>query len=189
MSGAEPSPTSDDYDGWTPLLIAVTGGRRAFVDLLLARGARIDAWEAAALGNAPRLNAVLAVDPAAARARRVSDAPPLHCAATVEVARLLVDAGAPLGAVDKYGSTAARSAAYSGPKRADVARFLMERSGERDLWLYAALDDVDGLVALVDGGANVNAVRTGMNPGSGPNETPLHTAASRSEEFELSWAL
>lgn len=177
-NGAEPSPASDGYDGWTPLLIAVSGGRRAFVDLLVSRGARIDAWEAAALGDATRLRALLAVDTALARVRRVNNAPPLHCAATVEVARLLVDAGAPLGAVDKYGSTAARAAAYAGAKRADVARFLMERSGERDLWLYAALDDVDGLAALVAEGADVNAIRAGINPGSGPSEAPLHTAAA-----------
>lgn len=176
--GADVNAPSDGYDGWTPLLIAVTGGKTAFIDLLLSRGARVNAWEAAAMGDVARLRTLLAENPALVRERGVNDAPPLHFASTVDVARVLVDAGAPLDALDKYGSTAARSAAYAGAKRAPVARFLMRASGERDLWLYAALDDVDGLATLVNSGADVNAARQGINPGSGPDETPLLTAAS-----------
>src|ERR1700750_1818660 len=110
--GADPNHPSDMYDGWTPLLIAAGRQSRALVELLLSHGAHVDAWEAAALGDVPRLEAIITADPKVARARRATAAPPLHFAATPEVAQLLVDHGAVLDALDKYGSTAARSAAY-----------------------------------------------------------------------------
>jgi ankyrin repeat protein len=90
--GADANAPSDAYDGWTPLLLAASGGKRAFVELLLAHGARVNAWEAAALGDASRLGALIAENPAVVRERGVNDAPPVHFASTVDGARLLVDA-------------------------------------------------------------------------------------------------
>jgi ankyrin repeat protein len=178
-SGVDPNHASDQYDGWTPLLIAAGRESRPLVDLLMAHGANVDAWEAAALGDVVRLGAIIAADAAVTRERRADQAPPLHFAATVEVASLLVEHGAPLGALDKFGSTAARAAAYGRRSRRPVARYLVERSGERDPWMLAALDDVDGLESLAGAGLNVvSAIRDGLNPAGGWGEMPIHTAAS-----------
>ncbi len=177
--GADPNHPSDMYDGWTPLLIAAGRQSRPLVELLLSHGAHVDAWEAAALGDLPRLDAIINADPQVIRAHRANDAPPLHFAATIDVARLLVERGAPLDAVDKYGSTAARSAAYGRRSRRPVARFLLEVTGERDPWMLAALDDTAGLAELALQGTDiVKARRLGINPASGFGETPIHTAAA-----------
>ncbi len=178
-AGADPNHPSDMYDGWTPMLLAAGRESRDLVTLLLAHGAQVDAWEAAALGDIVRLAAIVAENPAVVRDRRANEAPPLHFAATVEVARFLVEHGADLDALNKYGATAARSAAYGRRTRRPIARFLMERGGEADAWLFAALDDVDALLALSENGVDIlNARRDALNPASGFGETPLHTAAA-----------
>ncbi len=178
-SGADPNHPSDMYDGWTPLLIAAGRQSRPLIELLLSHGAHIDAWEAAALGDVPRLGAIVAASPDVVREHRANDAPPLHFAANVDVARLLVAKGAPLDAVDKYNSTAARAAAYGRRSRRPVAKLLVELTGERDPWMLAALDDVPALKALAAEGVDViNAHRDGINPASGFGEMPIHTAAS-----------
>ena len=178
-AGADPNHPSDKYDGWTPMLIAAGRESRELVDLLRAHGAHVGAWEAAALGDLTSLSEIVDLNPAVVRERRANEAPPLHFAATVDVARLLVRHGAELDALDKYGATAARAAAYGRRTRRPVARFLMEASGESDAWLLAAVDDVDGLQALAERGADIlTARRGGLNPASGFGETPLHTAAA-----------
>ena len=178
-TGADPNHPSDMYDGWTPMLIAASRESAELIELLRSHGARIDAWEASALGDADTLAAIVAENPSIVRARRANEAPPLHFASTVPVAEFLVTHGADLDALDKYGATAARAAAYGRRTRRPVARYLMERSGEADAWLFAALDDVDSLAALADRRVDVLAARRdGLNPASGFGETPLHTAAA-----------
>ena len=178
-AGADPNHPSDMYDGWTPMLLAAGRESRELVGLLRAHGAQVDAWEAAALGDVARLSEIVARDPGVVRERRANQAPPLHFAATVEVASFLVARGADLDALNKYGASAARSAAYGRRTRRAIARFLMERSGEADAWLFAALDDVDALLALsARGGDILGARRDGLNPASGYGEMPLHTAAA-----------
>jgi ankyrin repeat protein len=177
--GADPNHPSDMYDGWSPLLIAAGRQSRPLVELLLAHGARVDAWEAAALGDVTRRDEIITERPDVLTEHRANDAPPLHFAATIEVAKLMIDRGAPLDAVDKYGSTAARSAAYGRRTRRPVAKYLVEVSGERDPWMLAALDDTAGLAELALQGLDIiNVRRDGINPASGFGETPLHTAAA-----------
>jgi ankyrin repeat protein len=177
-AGADPNPPSESYDGWTPLLIAATREAAPIVQLLLTRGAPVGAWEASALGDVVKLAVLLDEAPSLAAARGPNDAPPLHFAATVGVARFLIERGAPVDAVDGYGSTAARAAAYSRARRA-VAQYLMRETGERDAWLLAAVDDVAGLADLNEAGVDIcTAYRDGINPASRFGESPLHTAAA-----------
>ena len=177
--GADPNHPSGMYDGWSPLLIAAGRQSRPLVELLLVHGAKVDAWEAAALGDVPRLAAIIDANPGVVNQHRANDAPPLHFAATPAVAELLVQHGAQLDAVDKYGSTAARSAAYGRRTRRPVARFLIELTEERDPWILAALDDTAGLAELALQGVDiVKAKRDGINPASGFGELPIHTAAA-----------
>ncbi len=188
-SGADPNPPSATYDGWTPLLLAATRNAAPMVQLLLARGAHIDAWEAAALGDVLKLAALVDEDPSLVAAHGANDAAPLHFAATVGVARFLVERGAPTEALDKYGSTATRAAAY-GKGRRPVATYLMRHTGERDAWLLAAVDDVAGLEAMADAGIDVcTSYRDGINPGGGFGESPLHTAAAMGNMASVAFLL
>jgi hypothetical protein len=84
---------------------------------------------------------ILRDDPRAVHARGGDGQLPLHYAANIEVASVLLDAGADIDAVDvDHESTAAQWAIR---ERTDVARFLVSRGAKADILLAAALGDVD----------------------------------------------
>jgi ankyrin repeat protein len=116
---------------------------RALVPHLVERGATIDAHAAARLGFLDRLAAFLDADPALVRAPGGDGQTPLHFAATVEIAALLLDRGADVDArcVD-HESTPAQ---YMLGDRVEVARFLVSRGCWTDILMGAALGDL-GLV-------------------------------------------
>ena len=108
-------------------------------DWLISRGATADAYAAARLGDAGRLRAILSGNPAAARMRGGDGQTPLHVAATVEIAAMLVEAGADVNALDvDHESTPAQ---YLVRERPEVARYLISRGSATDILLCAALGD------------------------------------------------
>jgi ankyrin repeat protein len=110
---------------------------------LIARGAVIDIWAAANLGMAAELAALIARDSALVHAKGGDGKRPLHFARTVEIARLLLEHGAEIDAIDDdHESTAAQHLIGD---RADVAGFLVAKGARSDLLLAAALGDL-GLV-------------------------------------------
>jgi len=110
---------------------------------LIARGARIDIWAAANLGMTAELAALLARDPALVHAKGGDGKRPLHFARTVEIARILIEHGAEIDALDDdHDSTAAQHLIGDRP---DVAGFLVAKGARSDLLLAAALGDL-GLV-------------------------------------------
>jgi ankyrin repeat protein len=75
---------------------------RAAAEALVAGGAELNAFDAAALGDGDRLRALLADDPAAVHAVSADGFTALHFAAFLggpDTVRLLLDAGADVGAV------------------------------------------------------------------------------------------
>jgi RNA polymerase sigma factor (sigma-70 family) len=181
-AGADPNPDSEAYDGWTPLLIAITGGSCAIEQRLLARGAVIDAWSAAAGGFIDRLRALIRSDPHVVHARGPNDATPLHFAISLDVVRLLVDSGADPLAKDKYGSTATRAVAYSRRAQREAATELRELSGEDDIFVATAIGDLDGVRALLrDDPQSLETIDRHLNAASAWGSRPLHIAASRSD--------
>src|SRR6266849_5609921 len=67
---------------------------------LIARGAGIDIWAAANLGMMVGLATLVARDPSLLHAKGGDGKRPLHFPSTVEVARLLVERGAEIDALD-----------------------------------------------------------------------------------------
>jgi ankyrin repeat protein len=107
---------------------------------LIERGAEIDVWSSAKFGMADRLSGFLAANPSLANAKGGDGKRPLHYAASVEIAELLLDRGAEIDALDDdHHSTAAQ---YLVSERPEVARFLLARGARSDLLLAAALGDV-----------------------------------------------
>src|ERR1700722_14663423 len=83
-------------------------------DYLISRGAIIDIHAAARLGKIDRVRELLAADPQLVHARGGDGQLPLHFAATVEIAALLLDHGADINARDiDHESTAAQYMACS----------------------------------------------------------------------------
>jgi ankyrin repeat protein len=110
---------------------------------LIERGATVDAHAAARLGRSGRLRELLDADPALVHARGGDGQTPLHVAANVEIAELLVDRGADMDARDiDHESTAAQYLLKDHP---DVARYLVARGCHTDILMAAAL----GLEELV----------------------------------------
>lgn len=122
---------------------------------LISRGATLDIHSAARLGMIDRVRELLATDPQLVYARGGDGQLPLHFAATVEIATLLLEHGADIDARDiDHESTAAQYMASSkyymdsqATYRHDVARFLISRGAQTDILMASAVGDL----ALVEG--------------------------------------
>jgi ankyrin repeat protein len=140
----------------------------AIAPALLARGATLDAHAAARLGMVDALTALLDAEPARVHARGGDGRTPLHVAATVEVARLLLERGADPDARDvDHESTPAQ---HHVGERPEVARFLVARGCRTDLLLVAALGDLPRVRAHVD--ADPGAVATAVTDEWFPKRNP-----------------
>ena len=109
---------------------------------LISRGAAVDIHAAARLGMTERVREFLAADPAQVHARGGDGQFPLHFAATVEIAALLLDSGADIDARDiDHESTAVQYMVSIRPHRHDVAKYLISRGAQADLYAAAAVGD------------------------------------------------
>lgn len=113
----------------------------SLVPFLIERGANVDAHAAARLGRVDDLARLLSSKPDLVHARGGDGQTPLHFAANVEVARLLLDRGADIDAIDvDHEGTPAQ---YMVRDRQDVALYLVSRGARTDLMLTAALGDLE----------------------------------------------
>lgn len=107
----------------------------------IERGATLTIHAAARLGLVDELRVFLANDPALVHARGGDGQTPLHMASTVEVADLLIAAGADLNARDvDHESTPAQ---YMVGERQSVASRLVAKGCTTDLLMASALGDLD----------------------------------------------
>lgn len=91
-------------------------------------------------GRVRELAAMLASEPELIDAKGIDARTPLHCAATMEVAALLLDHGARIDARDEdHDSTPAQWLIADSP---DMVRFLLERGATPDIFAAAALGDL-----------------------------------------------
>ena len=137
---------------------------------LLSRGVTLTPNAAARLGWIDELRQLLAADPGLVHARGGDGQQPLHEAATVAVADLLIDHGADVNArcID-HKSTPAQ---YALAERPDVCRRLLERGAEADIFMPARLGDVTLAARVLD--ADPQAITAHVNePGYAP-VPPLH---------------
>jgi ankyrin repeat protein len=140
----------------------------SLVPFLIERGAHIDAPAAAHLGMLDRLKELVSRDPALVHARGGDGQTPLHTAATVEIARYLVDAGADIDARDiDHESTPAQ---YMLRDRADVARYLVGRGCRTDILMASALGDLALVRRHLD--SDPEAIRTSVSDEYFPKQNP-----------------
>jgi len=118
--------------------------------------------EAALGGRTDELAEMLAMDPSLIEAKGMDARTPLHCAATVSVAALLLDHGARIDARDEdHDSTPAQWRIGESP---DVAQFLLERGAKADIFLAAAVGDVALATRLVSENPGCLSQRIGKLP-------------------------
>jgi ankyrin repeat protein len=125
----------------------------------IERGAAVDAHAAARLRLTDALQRLLAADGQLVHARGGDGQTPLHMAASIEVADLLIAAGAEIDARDvDHESTAAQ---YMIRDRQPVARHLVVRGCRTDLLMTAALGDLERTRRHLD--ADINCIGMRVN--------------------------
>jgi RNA polymerase sigma factor (sigma-70 family) len=135
---------ASDGTGCTPLQIAVIYRHLETARLLAEKGATVDAWSAAALGDIAQVKATIANQPDMANcAEGYRNSTPLHWAGTIAVAQFLIKQGADPEAKDLHSDTPARWAAGYCAARPGVAEFLAEQTGEGDIFMACALGQAD----------------------------------------------
>ncbi|MDE3196158.1 MAG: ankyrin repeat domain-containing protein [Acidobacteriota bacterium] len=118
------------------------------VPFLVERGAVLDIHAASRLGMIDRVRELLDADPALVHSRGGDGQTPLHFAATIQIAGILLARGADLDALDiDHESTPAQYMLRVDQKRhyrhdrQDVARYLVSRGCRTDILMAAALGD------------------------------------------------
>jgi ankyrin repeat protein len=137
--GASPDDGSDWEPGsFSPLITAINNNDLAMTTHLISRGATVTTYEAAAMGDVGKLNALLEENPESVNMRGGDGQTPLHVAANRETAQLLLDRGANLETKDVDHESTPLQYALNRP---DVAELLLERGAKGDPFLYAALSN------------------------------------------------
>ena len=203
----------DENDfGETPLALAglapghdmpAQTDRTAVIELLRRRGAKVDVFSAAALGDNEALSALLDADTGLARATNRFDSTPLHYAAWAghaDAARQLLERGADVDAFDRHGMPPLIYAAYWG-RHENTVEMLLENGADvywKNIWgkgqsAYDAIFDHNHWLARKGGSATHEAALTGdvsrlrglledsparVGERSQSSATPLHAAAS-----------
>jgi uncharacterized protein len=134
-----------EQPGDTPLLLAVYYGAEEVKELLLARGVRLNLFEAAAVGDVKALEKLLADAPRQVNAYSHDGWTPLHLASFFgreDAARLLLGRGADVRAVSRNRMENTPLHAAVANRQVAAARLLLERGADR------AAQKVDGLTPL-----------------------------------------
>jgi ankyrin repeat protein len=135
---------------------------------LIERGATVDGHAAARLGRLDVLEQLLDRDAAVVHARGGDGQTPLHFAATVPIAQLLLDRGADIDALDvDHESTPAQ---WMVGDRLDVARYLVEKGCRTDILMTAALGDLERTRTHLD--ADPSSVRVRVSERDFPKKNP-----------------
>lgn len=163
---------------WAGSFGVLDSANAELAEYLIARGAMVDIHAAARLGKIDQVRELLQQKAELVHARGGDGQLPLHFAATVEIAELLLEYGADINARDiDHESTAAQYMAcqrqymeWREPYRHDVARFLIARGAEADILLASAIGDV----ALVERILNDDpeTVRTTVSERYFPKKNP-----------------
>jgi ankyrin repeat protein len=176
------------------ILTAAYNGARDVIPVLLRHGAKLDIFEAATVGDAERIRALLAANPELVHAANGTGFEPLHLAAffgNAAAAKALLENGADvnrvMGSKVRFvpSNTALHAAIAGGPHR-EVVALLVVAGADLDLVdsnkqspLHAATfhDDLEVIAYLIQHGADVNRQAEG-----GP--TPLAYALAHGKEAQ-----
>jgi ankyrin repeat protein len=140
-------------------------------DYLIARGATLDIHGAARLGRVEEVRRFLAADATLVHARGGDGQLPLHFAATLEIAKLLVAAGAEIDARDiDHESTAAQYMVCLKPYRHEIVSYLLGLGAESDILMAAAVGDVGLVTRMLD--SDPDAVKTQVSKKYFPKKNP-----------------
>lgn len=163
---------------WAGSFGALDSADPDLAEYLIARGATVDIHAAARLVKIERVRELLEADPKLVHARGGDGQLPLHFAATVEIAELLLQHGAEIDARDiDHESTAAQymactrqMLAWREPYRHDVVRYLLSRRATPDILMASAIGDLALVERLLN--ENPELVRVTASDRDFPKQNP-----------------
>lgn len=174
-AGADPNVRSRWWAGGFGVL---DWAQPELADHLIARGATLDAHSASRLGKVDELRSLLAADPALVHARGGDGQLPLHFAANLQVAELLLAHGAAVDVRDiDHESTAAQYMAAD-RTRQNIVRLLLTKGAPPDMLMAAGLGDLALLERLID--ADPENVRVTVSDRYFPKKIHEQAASSTS---------
>lgn len=133
-------------------------------DWLIARGAIVDIHAAAGLGMIEKVREWLVSDPSLVHAPGGDGQRPLHFASTRQIIDLLLEQGADINARDiDHQSTAAQYKV----KDTELCRYLIARGADVDIFMAAALGDLELAERVLSGDPGAISARIG-EPGYAP---------------------
>ena len=200
-AGADVNGTNDQYDHWSPLMLAATDGRREMRDELLRRGAHVGLLEALLFADDRAVEELLRPGASALPSYAPNKGSLLNFARTPFAIDRLIELGVPTDMKDRWGSTPIDSMSRLGARGQPLVRQMIARGIAAAPQEYARLGDRQTLEALVaadprvarsdlvmmgavdfrhqalvewllESGANVNA-----RSDAGSRHTALHSAA------------
>jgi len=145
--GADVSGNNDQYDHWSPLMIAINRANTEMCDELLRRGARIGLLEALMLADDARVEELLG-------AGKLPDIAPnggslLAFARTPFAIDRLIALGASADMKDRWGSTPIDAMSRLGKRGQPLVRHMIARGVPAGPVEYARLGDMETLARLV----------------------------------------
>jgi len=152
-AGADVNGTNDQYDHWSPLMLAINRERADMRDELLRRGARIGLLEALMMGDDARVEQFLrdgvlpAITPNGGSILAFATTP-------FAIDRLLA-LGAPTEVADRWGSTPIDAMSRSGSRGQALVDHLVARGVPASPREYARMGDMATLSQLVDGDPSI----------------------------------
>src|SRR5215471_8589884 len=154
--GANVNGANDQYDLWSPLMIAAYRERQDMQDELIRRGARVGLVEALMLADDRRVDELL-TDRTSVLQAVPNAGSLLMFARTVHAIDRLIEAGVAPNLQDKWGSTPIRALSRLGEKSRPLVRRLIEHGAEASPDEYARLGDEAALARLAE--SNPDQVR------------------------------
>jgi ankyrin repeat protein len=144
--GADVNGSNDQYDHWSPLMLAMNRDRAAMRDELLRRGARIGLTEALMMADDARVDAML--DASGLPAITPNGGSILAFARTTHAIDRLIARGAGTDAKDRWGSTPLDAMSRLGARGTALVSHMIARGVPASPKEYARLGDLKTLAAM-----------------------------------------
>ena len=154
--------------GVSPIALAAIEGRTDVVTVLLSGGVTVDLFAAAAIGDAQRVTTFVRSHPALVRERTFDGKTPLHFCRGVEVAQVLLTAGADIDAVDDSGHTPLQWISATG-KYKPVCRYLIAQGAKAeasDIFWACSYGDVPAVLRFLEADPLSSTPAARLNPAS-----------------------
>jgi ankyrin repeat protein len=149
-AGADVNGANDQYDHWSPLMLASVKERDDLRDELIRRGARVGLMEALLLADDALVEELLRPGVSALPAYAPNGGSVLNFARTPFAIDRLIELGAPTGVKDRWGSTPIESMSRLGPRGRPLVRHLIARGVPAAPEEYARLGDLGTLTAMME---------------------------------------